>query len=51
MKKKKGHPDFNVMFATDTVVVNVSSGHHPMEKYLLGFTTYFVLLILLRDVL
>lgn len=48
---KKGHVDFNIMFVTDTTVVDVSSEHHPVEKYLSGFANYFMFLTLLRDIL
>jgi len=38
------------VLATDTVVEDVSIEHHPVERYLSGSATYFILLTLLRDV-
>lgn len=48
---KKGNVDFNVMLVTDTIVADVSTEHHPLEKYLSSFATFFMPLTLLRDVL
>lgn len=48
---KKGNVDFNVTLVTDTIVADVSTEHHPLEKYLSSFATFFMPLTLLRDVL
>lgn len=49
--KQKARIDFNIVFETDTIVEDIPAEHHPAEKNLTGFATYFVPLPPLRDVL
>lgn len=38
------------MFEADTIVEDIPAEHHPSEKYLSDFATYFIPLTPLRDV-
>lgn len=48
---KKGNVNFNIMLVTDTAVEDVSTEHHPVEKYLSNFAAFFMPLTLLRGAL